>query len=234
MWTGTRRELAFVARVAVLVPVSLLASGPAIAALQVETQVTCQTQSHPAAMVTVDVRLENTECVALDVRIISTVVGNTDQTMNELGVFGPVLASATTVPAAWDQTPGTCDPGTLTCGASGVGCNTDADCFCKLVTPTTTQFSLEIPLALPASLENTIVTQLITVEWDGGTPTHVEKCMIELPEPSGSLQLVTGVLGLLALSRLRAAGIDFRGHRRRSPEQRGRAGRTNRLKENHT
>jgi hypothetical protein len=240
MWTRSRRELAFAACVAVLIPASLLASIPAIAVLHVGTQVSCQTQANPGGMVSVDVRLENAECVALDVRIISTVVGNSDQTMNELGVFGPVLAggAAISVPAARDRTPGYCDPNTNRCGGWGgtgdLDCSTDADCFCRLFTPAVLNISQAVPPALPASLEDTVVTQLITVEWDGGTKMHVEKCLIELPEPSSSLQLVTGILGLLALSRLRPTGIGFHCPRRRSSGQRERAGGTNKLKENPT
>ena len=101
MWTGTRRKLAFVARVAALVSVPLLAPGPAIAVHEVSTRVTCQTQAGPGTMLNVDIRLTNEQCVARAVRLISAVVGNTDQMLDGLAVFGPVLVGdAISIPAA--------------------------------------------------------------------------------------------------------------------------------------
>jgi hypothetical protein len=247
MWIDIRRALALVVRTAALVPVSLLASGPAAAVLDVDSQITCQAEAGAGTMLNVDVRLENAECVAVDVRVFSAAVGNTDQMVDGLGVFGPVLAREISIPAARDRTPGYCNPLTNMCGGwggtSNLSCSTNADCFCRLYTPTILNISMAVPPALPDSLANTVVTQLVTVEWDGGTRTDIQECVIEidaiqaatgLPEPAGGLQLVTGTLGLLALSRLRGGGIDCRRLRRRSSRQGGGGGGTNQLKEKYT
>jgi hypothetical protein len=258
------RQLVVVAGSAALVVLSLLSSGPAMADLDVRMQLICPAQANPGTMVTVDVRLENEECRALGVRLVSTVVGNPKhpwvvQTLSRLGVFGPVLVDGTiSVPAATDNLPGTCDPegecsddfspcstdddcvsGTCqvyggTCTGSGgtIWCITDADCVCRGITPGILEISQAVPPVMPLSLADTVVTQLITAEWDGGAETQAENCVIALPEPTGSLQLFSGVLGLLVLSRLRGG----RGHRlgppRSSSGQHERAGGTNQLKEN--
>ncbi|MFQ5418539.1 MAG: hypothetical protein ACE5FL_16045, partial [Myxococcota bacterium] len=141
----------------------VLVPSPATAGRDVDTELTCPAGAVAGDAMTLGARLENHECIALDVRLIASIVGVASPGSG-LRVFGPVVAEASVaVPAGTDDLPGTCDLATGSCDGSGgtLFCFADADCQCVSTTPGITDVALVAPLSTPASLAGSVVTYLV-------------------------------------------------------------------------
>jgi hypothetical protein len=151
--------------------------------LDVDSHLTCPAEGVAGSTISVDLRLENFECRAVNVRVMSSILGNGDQTLAGLRVFGPVVAHALeVVPAATDIFFGGCVQGM--CQAfPPTSCTTDADCpDCTGTTPGVREISISAPPALPADLKGTVGTHLILTEWEAGatTETEINQCFVEV------------------------------------------------------
>ena len=188
-----------------LIASSLLTVSPALADLHVETRLTCPAAAVPGATIVVDLLLINSECRPLDVRILSSILGNADDTAGGIGIFGPVVATDPPIPVpAAMGTPVPCDLTTNRCGGFGHFCQTDSDCSCFTTTPSITNVSVATPPPIPLSLAGTVATYLFVSEWEGGKEIETNECLVNIPEPSQNMLLLSGVIGLLALSLRRA------------------------------
>jgi hypothetical protein len=102
-------------------------------------EVDCLADAAAGSVITTDVHLENQKCSPVNVRVMSSISGNANQSVGGIGIWGPVLADTITVAAATDNLPGTCGVtvwgGTVCDGAGGASCSTDTDCadgICRL------------------------------------------------------------------------------------------------------
>jgi hypothetical protein len=150
----------------------------ASAKVDVHTRLGCPVETprgHPGPL---NVRLENGECSAYTVRLLSSFSANTSQTASGVSVWGPVHMFETVVPAG----------------------------DCQTLTPTIVEFSplLAYP-PVPDSLFGAVTTFVVIAEWTGGarSKTETQQCLIPVPEPSLPVQLVCGVVGLVGLAHLR-------------------------------
>ena len=127
-----------------------------------DSDVTCPADVTSGAEITAFLRLENDECTQAEVRLISSIVGNADQTLGGIGIQGPtVVESAITVPAGIDNFP----PG------------------CFDVTPGIFQDIVTISPAVPISLEGTVATLIVITEWRIGgqkETTEVIQCLVNV------------------------------------------------------
>jgi len=160
-----------------LVSIATLAASAA-SALSVDTALTCPEPVPPPRVAgtttPIHVRIENSECVPVDVRLSSMVTGNLNQSVGGTTIVGPKVAAANiTVPAgncAFPPVPGVYED------------------------------DLEAPPLIPLSFAGKIGVLVLITEWSNGSET--ETCV--LPEPTLHAQLCAGVLGLLILSCLGA------------------------------
>jgi hypothetical protein len=92
----------------------------------------CLANAPAGSTITTDVHLENQKCSPVNVRVMSSISGNANQSVGGIGIWGPVLVDTITVGAATDNLPGTCGVtvhgGRVCDGAGGADCFTDADC----------------------------------------------------------------------------------------------------------
>ena len=201
-------------------------------------EVDCLADATAGSTITTDVHLENQECSPLDVRVMSSISGNANQSVGGIGIWGPVLADTITVDAATDNLPGTCsvmvnggtvcdgagdadcssdfdcadgtcrfewggrcddgssgcssdldcDPGSscvFRCSGQWVGCDTNADCLCQIVTPGIKDQLTSTPPAIPSSLVGTIATFVLVAEANDGASkdTEVGHCLVNVTAP---------------------------------------------------
>jgi len=152
------------------------AAAASSAKVDVHTTLACPPEVLPRQLAELSVTLENRECSARSVRILSSIAANTGQTAGSSSVLGPVFMWETVVPAA----------------------------NCQTFTPSVVQFSrLYAGPVVPDSFEGTLASYQIVSEWGAGAKTETQRCLIPVPEPSTSTQIVSGALGLILLSRLR-------------------------------
>jgi hypothetical protein len=146
-----------------------------------EASVSCPTEANSGSNVAVTMSFENWECSAVSVRVMSSIVGNADNTLGGIGVFGPiVVAPSVVVPAGTD---GFCGCFSNSCDCSGNSCTQDADCpFCEAGIPGTLTLPVNAEPALPASLEGTVATVLIMSESDVNdeVETEIAQCLVEV------------------------------------------------------
>lgn len=155
----------------------------AVAELRVGATLSCPLEASAGSTLTVDLSLRNSECSAVDVRILSGIAGNSGQTLAGIGVFGPVVAAPLVVVPAPTETFGGCVSGS--CEFSGASCTTDADCpFCYASSAGTQTLQLQAPPAIPASLVGTVGAHLLILEWSAGdkTDTEVDECLVNVVE----------------------------------------------------
>lgn len=143
--------------------------------------VSCPTEANSGSKVAVTMSFENWECSAVSVRVMSSIVGNADNTLGGIGVFGPIVVASVVVPAGTDVLFCGCDGGL--CGCSGNSCTQDADCpFCEADTPGTLDLPVNAEPALPASLGGTVATVLMMSESDVNdeVETDIAECLVEV------------------------------------------------------
>lgn len=148
----------------------------------VDLDAICPATANAGQAVTVTFTLKNKECTDQDVRLLSSVVGNADQTLGGLGLYGPVVADSTTLPAATDLLPGTCTGSTCDGSTNFSYCMADADCVCREVVPSTTSIPLATPPTLPSSLTGTVAT-LVFLAGPAGEETAEAHCLVEVLAP---------------------------------------------------
>lgn len=148
-----------------------------------EARLTCPDQESAGSQVQIGLELMNATCTAINARVLSSVVGNSGENLAGIGVFGPFVAiPSVTVPAA-SEVYGGCQTGI--CEWGGTPCVTNADCpYCGAVTPGVFSLDLDVPPALPASLEGTVATLLIMTETDeagtGKSDTNIVECFVDV------------------------------------------------------
>jgi hypothetical protein len=157
-----------------------------------------------------DLRLENTLCAGQTVRILSTVVGNGDETAGGVGILGPAVAArSVSVPGATDLLSGVCSGNQ--CVGSFLYCTNGLDCVCRTITPGVLDLEVVVPTPIPAAFDGTVVAQFVFTDTMDSTKTISDSCLINVPEPLGALQLGAA---LAALTFLR-----HRAQRARNPEE---------------
>jgi hypothetical protein len=210
---------------------------PAWAELGFEMEVDCLADATAGSTITTSLHLENQACSPINVRLMSSIAGNANQTVGGIGIWGPVLADTITVAAATDNLPGTCgetvhggrvcdgaggadcftdtdcadgicrtnwgtcddgsffsctsdldcDPGpcVFSCDGGWVGCDTNADCLCQLVTPAIQNSLVLTPPAIPNSLVGTVASFVLVAEANDGVSddTEVRHCMVNVTAP---------------------------------------------------
>lgn len=155
---------------------------PALADLNVATELTCPAEAAPGATISVDLTLINNECRPLEVRVISGIVGNANNTVAGVGIFGPVVADPQIlVGAATGMQPSCitniCDDGFF------APCQIDNDCHCFPTAPSTVNVSVVVPPVIPSSVLGTVVMYLLITEWEGGEETEVDSCLVSVSTP---------------------------------------------------
>jgi hypothetical protein len=129
------------------------------AAAQFSIDVDCPATASVGQNVPASVTLESRECFATTARIITSIVGNSNDTFGGIGVFGPVVADPlVAIPAATDLFP----PG----------------CFSTI--PGSTSFLLSVVPTLDASLTGTVVTVIFLAEFENGQTVQVDQCLVEV------------------------------------------------------
>jgi hypothetical protein len=146
-----------------------------------QTSLSCPTQENSGDMVSVTMSFENSECSAVSVRVMSSIVGNADNSLGGIGVFGPiVVAPSVVIPAGTNPF---CGCVSNFCNCSGNSCSQDADCpYCEAGTPGTLTLIVDAEPALPASLDGTVATILMVSESDvdGEVETDIAECFVEV------------------------------------------------------
>lgn len=141
--------------VALLAVVSTWLMAPvADAGVDVKTQVSCPAQASVGSTITVDFNLQNFECSAVNVRLISSIAGNAGGSLSGFGVFGPVVVEPSVVV-----------PGSLDCPVSSTE---------------TVDLSIPAPPAVPASMVGTVATYIFLSEWNDRSQTEVDQCLVEV------------------------------------------------------
>ena len=143
----------------VALAVLLILFAPVAVAGVFDVSATCPTTAQANQAVVATVTLTNRSCSPGTARLITGVVGNGNQTLGGLGVYGPVVANpVVAIPAAIDLFPPDCYDVTL-------GSNT---------------FSLTTAPTLPTSLVGTVATIIIVAEFDGDAQTAITECLVEV------------------------------------------------------
>ncbi len=147
-------------------------------AQELESTLTCPASEDAGQSVDAMMSYENEGCGSIQVRIISTIVGNGDDTLGGLGIYGPTIAEAVVVvPAGTDRFCG-CDTGN--CNCSGQACTDDSDCpFCYAQEPGVANVPVEVAPPLPAALEGTVSTVILMSEY-GAEKTKINQCLVEV------------------------------------------------------
>lgn len=147
-------------------------------------------------------RIENSSCEPMNVRVLSTIVGNGDETLGGVGVLGPVVAEPSVdVPGATDAT-GPCVSNT--CEGTFIFCTTDADCACRVTSAVgQVDVAVAVPTPIPSSYCGTVVEQFVFTDFDepGGTQTRSDRCRIFVPEAGAALQLAAALAAIALLPR---------------------------------
>lgn len=209
-WDETHCEMQ---RLILASAVLLLLAAASTTARAADSSLTCPTNATRLGAMEIAVHLENDECVERDVRVLSTVVGNRQGVLSDVSVFGPRVIHVLTVPAASDQLPGTCDLGPNRCDGSSRYCESDADCICRLTTPSTLDLTLVAPQPYhpgDPALQGMVLTHILTTEWQAPSAMESDHCHIELPEPSLPVQLASALVTLAILRRVRSGAREAR------------------------
>jgi hypothetical protein len=141
---------------------------------------------------------------------MSTIVGNGDETVRGMAIFGPeVAAPAVVVPAAVDLLTGTCSAnrcdrcvGSL-CVGSFFFCSVDADCVCRDIEPGVRSVSVTVPTAIPAGLAGTVLKQFLVSDSPQTTTIVSDDCLIAVPEPGFLQSAVAGTIAIILVNRRR-------------------------------
>jgi len=143
--------------------------------------VSCPASAASGSNVTVEMSFENDECSAASVRVISSIVGNADNSLGGIGIHGPVVAEPMLiVPAGTDVFCG-CVANQCQCGEGA--CSVDSDCsFCSAQTPGTLSALVDVEPVLPPTLDGTVATVLLLSEIEIGdsASTQVNECFVEV------------------------------------------------------
>jgi hypothetical protein len=130
-------------------------------------KVACPAEAPAGTSISADLRFTNHNCTSgYDVRVISSIAGNANQSLGGVGIAGPVVVdSSISVPAGTPPFP-------------GGPCSHTLD----LTMPT--------PPVIPASLEGSVATFVLISEWDqlqfgvsGIDETKVAQCMVNVTSP---------------------------------------------------
>jgi len=145
----------------------------------IETTLKCPTTLvYPSQTVPIHVRIENSDCISMNVRLSSMLTANGSQTLGSTAIAGPKVAALNlTVPA------GTCTFPPV----SGVYEN-----------------DLQAAPAVPASFAGKVAGVVLVTEANDGTTidTDTDACVVSVPEPTRGMQLCAGLLGLLILAQV--------------------------------
>ena len=168
------------------------------AATDIQSRLDCPTFVEPETRPQLDLSLENLACDPRTVRVLTTMVGNGNQTLEGLSVFGPeIAASDVIVPAATDLLPGTCFLNT--CQGSSVFCTTDADCVCTVVTPGTTSLQVVSPTVVPVAFDKSVIEEFVFTDFVEGNTMTSDTCRILVPEPTVPLLQAFAILSVLTV-----------------------------------
>jgi hypothetical protein len=158
----------------------------ASAAMAGDAELTCPAQGNAGESLMVNMSFENDECSAVNVRIMSSVVGNASDSLAGVGIFGPVVAIPVVVVPAGTNRFCVCNANQCECdwpGGLPLSCSTDADCpSCSASTPGTQNAYFDTQIDLPQSLSGTVATQIFISEFESGTEveTEVNECFVEV------------------------------------------------------
>lgn len=170
------------------------------AASEFTAKLTCPKTTPVGESPSLDYRIENEACSPVTVRVLSTMVGNGDETARGVAIFGPEVAATAVVPAAVDLLPGTCSANQ--CAGSFFFCSVDADCVCRVIEPGATSVTVTVPTAIPAELDGTVLKQFLISDSPQTTTTVSDDCLIAVPE-AGPLQSAVAAMVAVALVTLR-------------------------------
>jgi len=178
----------------------LLLAGPALGELG--TDLECPKNVPSGSSAQLMLRLENQSCEPLQARVLSTMVGNANDTADGVAILGPeVAASDVVVPAATDEGSGSCI-GSF-CDGSFLFCVEDADCACQVITPGSLEITVSVPTPIPASLDGSVIHQFVVTEAASVAARTQDTCLIAVPEPGLRLQQLAATTALLALLMIR-------------------------------
>lgn len=154
-------------------------------AQDVNVVVECPAEGAPLSTPTVVIVYTSFACSAVPIRTMSSIVGNSDQTLGGIGVFGPVVIDDRMLPGGSGATSGCgCNAGSCGCiDGSAISCTSDADCpFCRKVTPYLLNVEKDALPAIPVSLDGTVATYVFITEVVAGpeTSTEINKCFVEV------------------------------------------------------
>lgn len=179
----------------------LMAGQPAIGG-ELETQLDCPRNVQVGGSVLLNLRFDSSSCNVQNVRVLSTIVGNGNETTSGVGILGPEVAAANVaVAAAIDLLPGSCVSNR--CTGSTLFCGSDVDCVCVSIEPVTTEITLAVPTLIPAAFDGTVINQFVFTDQLDGTGMIGDTCLIAVPEPGSVLQGAVGLATVLTLIRLR-------------------------------
>ena len=176
------------------------------AASEFSAKLTCPKTTPVGESPSLDYRIENEACSPVTVRVLSTMVGNGDETARGVAIFGPEVAATAVVPAAVDLLPGTCSANQ--CAGSFFFCSVDADCVCRVIEPGATSVTVTVPTAIPAEFDGTVLKQFLISDSPQTTTTVSDDCLIAVPELGPLQSAVTAMVAIIAL-------VTFRRQRRR-------------------
>ena len=161
----------------------LVLAHPAWANPGVEMRVVCPADAMAGTTLTVDLDLVNLQCLQNNVRVMSSITGNANDSLGGIGIFGPVVAMTIPLAAATSNDP----PGICTfgyCSGDFTSCTTDADCACQYGAITTVTSFADIPLtpAIPSSLVGTVATFILVAEANDGVSDALEvtQCLVNV------------------------------------------------------
>lgn len=154
-------------------------------ARRIDIDVTCPAKAVPGQPYSLQIRIVSYECQSLDVRLISTLVGNSfgggsGEPSGDVGIFGPKVAGTLPVPAAVDLAP----PG------------------CALVEPAEATFLIPSGVEFPAALAGVQARQFLVADVPGTKLRDQDTCFV--PEPAAGGSGAVALFALFLLQRFRA------------------------------
>jgi hypothetical protein len=154
----------------------------AMADHDVEVDIQCPTEQASSTTTTVTIIYENYSCSAVPIRTMSSIVGNSNQTLGGIGVFGPFVIDDRVIAAGSGVAYCGCGAGQCMCSANS--CSTDVDCpECRAQTPYVLNVERTAEPAIPESLDGTVATYLFISEAGVGTEetdTEISECFVEV------------------------------------------------------
>lgn len=124
---------------------------------------------------------ENSSCFAVPVRTMSSIVGNSNQTLGGIGVFGPVVIDDRAVAAGTGQIFCGCSAGSCDCDFAN--CSSDAECSsCETAIPHILNVEKSAAPVLSLSLQGTVATYIFISEFESGekTSTELNECLVDV------------------------------------------------------